>query len=158
MLSAFCATLLWLNGSVPGAGGMNALALLPSIADTGADSPSGVRRDFTLCHTGGGSNCVVDGDTMWLDGEKIRIANIDTPETHPPRCGEEARRGAAATDRLHALLNSGAVTTAAGADRSHDRHGRRLATVQVDGRDVGAQLIAAGLARPYGGGPRQGWC
>ena len=26
---------------------------------------------FTLCHTGGGTNCVVDGDTIWLAGEDL---------------------------------------------------------------------------------------
>lgn len=32
------------------------------------------------------------------------------PETHPPRCAYEAKLGNAATEKLHALLNSGAVT------------------------------------------------
>jgi endonuclease YncB( thermonuclease family) len=27
-----------------------------------------------------------------------------------------------------------------------------------DGRDLGDALIAVGLARPYGGGRRDGWC
>src|SRR5687767_13525428 len=31
-----------------------------------------VRASFGLCHTGGGRNCVVDGDTIWLEGVKIR--------------------------------------------------------------------------------------
>jgi len=62
-------------------------------------------RRFGLCHEGGGRDCVVDGDTFRLDGERIRIADIDTPETHPPRCAEEARLGEAATQRLRALLS-----------------------------------------------------
>lgn len=41
-------------------------------------------RVFSVCHTGGGTNCVVDGDTVWVDGVKIRVADIDAPETHPP--------------------------------------------------------------------------
>ena len=28
--------------------------------------------------------CVVDGDTIWLEGVKIRIADIDTPEISQP--------------------------------------------------------------------------
>ena len=48
---------------------------------------------FSLCHTGGGGNCVVDGDTFWCNGQKIRIADIDTPETHPARCAAEAELG-----------------------------------------------------------------
>ncbi|NJS14496.1 MAG: thermonuclease family protein, partial [Sphingopyxis sp.] len=71
------------------------------------DAPDTLQARFSLCHAGGGSNCVVDGDTFWFRGEKIRIADIDTPETHPPRCAEEGRLGAAATRRLHGLLNAG---------------------------------------------------
>ena len=68
---------------------------------------------FTMCHSGGGTNCVVDGDTFRMSGEKIRIADIDTPETHPARCAREAELGKAATHRLHALLNSGTVSLVA---------------------------------------------
>src|SRR5687767_13991603 len=47
-----------------------------------ASSGEGIRASFSLCHTGGGYNCVVDGDTIWLQGQTIRIAGIDAPETH----------------------------------------------------------------------------
>jgi endonuclease YncB( thermonuclease family) len=33
-----------------------------------------------LCGSGRRVNCVVDGDTFWLAGEKVRIVNIDAPE------------------------------------------------------------------------------
>ena len=59
--------------------------------------------DFGYCHSGGGTNCVVDGDTFWFRGEKYRIADIDTPETHGPRCSEEGALGARATSRLQQL-------------------------------------------------------
>ena len=55
---------------------------------------AGERIQFSSCHVGGGYNCVVDGDTIWLNGQKIRIADIDTPETLRFRLpiGETARR------------------------------------------------------------------
>jgi hypothetical protein len=56
-------------------------------------------RWFGSCPTGGGVDCVVDGDTFWIGGEKVRIADTDAPETHPPRCDDEARLGNAATQR-----------------------------------------------------------
>ncbi|ODP37298.1 nuclease [Sphingomonas turrisvirgatae] len=118
---------------------------------------SGTRASFGLCHRGGGIDCVVDGDTFWMGGEKIRIADIDTPETHPARCHREAELGTAATRRLQALLSGGAVTLEA-ADRDTDRYGRKLRIVQVDGVGVGDTLVAEGLARPYEGGRRAGWC
>jgi micrococcal nuclease len=113
-------------------------------------------RRFGLCFTGGGTDCVVDGDTLWIDGEKVRVADIDTPETHPPRCDEEARLGEAATLRMQALLNAGPVTLVA-ADRATDRYGRRLAVVERGGVSLGATLVAEGLARRWEG-RRRPWC
>jgi len=111
---------------------------------------------FGFCHTGGGTNCVVDGDTIWLGGQKIRVADIDAPETHPPRCSREAELGEAATRRLRQLLNGGAVSLQA-IDRDQDRYGRKLRIVLVDGRSVGSRLVDEGLARRYAGG-RRPWC
>lgn len=116
----------------------------------------GVSASFGLCHSGGGTNCVVDGDTFWIDGEKIRIADIDAPETHPSRCAEEARLGNAATVRLRALLNAGPMTLEA-ADRDTDRYGRKLRIVTRGGESIGETLVAEGLARRWGG-RREPWC
>jgi micrococcal nuclease len=113
-------------------------------------------RSFVACHTGGGTNCVVDGDTIWMDGEKIRIADIDAPETHPSRCAEEARLGNAATKRLQVLLNTGPIKLVS-ADRDTDRYGRKLRIVMRNGRSVGGLLIEEGLARAWEG-HRRPWC
>ena len=123
-------------------------------ARTAEATVRGVR--FGLCHSGGGTNCVVDGDTFWLKGERIRIADIDTPETHPPRCAKEARLGKAATLRLRALLNAGPVTLEIG-ERDVDRYGRKLRVVTREGKSLGDTLVAKGLARPWEG-RRRGWC
>ena len=117
-------------------------------------SPDTLRARFHLCHSGGGTNCVVDGDTFWFRGQKIRIADIDTPETHAPRCAQEARLGAAATQRLHGLLNAGAFSLAGG---DTDRYGRALRTVTRGGDSLGGVLVGEGLARWYAGG-RRPWC
>jgi len=116
----------------------------------------GISARFGLCHTGGGTNCVVDGDTFWLAGEKYRFAGIDTPETHPARCADEQARGDAATLRLQALLNAGAFSLVS-IDRDTDRYGRKLRDVTRGGVSLGDVLIAEGLARPYAGG-RRSWC
>lgn len=112
---------------------------------------------FGKCHSGGGLNCVVDGDTFWIEGEKIRIADIDTPETHPSRCAEEARLGNAATDRLQALLNAGAFELEP-IRRDTDRYGRKLRIVRRNGQSLGGILVSEGLARSYAGGHRDSWC
>jgi endonuclease YncB( thermonuclease family) len=139
---------------------MNGAVRLPTFAvaaaAAGTPGTEAIRASFGYCHTGGGTNCVVDGDTIWLGGEKIRVADIDAPETHPSRCSEEARLGEAATQRLRQLLNNGAITLAP-IDRDVDRYGRKLRIVLVDGRSVGDRLVDEGLARPYGRGGRP-WC
>lgn len=132
----------------------------------GQDSPStgwgrtgaggSIRGAFVYCKWGGGTNCVVDGDTFYLNGDKVRIAGIDAPETHDYGCASELQLGEQAALQLQALLNSGAVTMTR-IDRDRDAYGRLLRNVAVDGRDVGEALIAAGVAREYGGG-RRGWC
>ena len=145
------------------AGGLLAERFLPDEAPAptvtpapakGSSAISGVH--FGFCHTGGGTNCVVDGDTFWMAGTKIRIADIDAPETHPSRCAVEADLGARATARLRALLNAGPVTLAS-ADRDADKYGRKLRIVLRDGKSLGDTLVAEGLARPWGG-QRMPWC
>ena len=94
-------------------------------APTAVRSASVTRASFGLCHTGGGSNCVVDGDTIWLAGQRIRVADIDAPETHPPRCAQEAELGDRATRRLRELLSGGAISLQS-IDRDEDVYGRKL--------------------------------
>lgn len=127
---------------------------IASLAETSQPSP--IRR-FGLCHIGGGRNCVVDGDTIWMDGVKIRIADIDAPETHPPRCPYEADLGNKATRRLHQLLNSGPVEAKRVGTENSDQYGRKLRILWQNAKSVGAILIAEGLARPWTGG-RRPWC
>lgn len=117
---------------------------------------TGERIQFGLCHTGGGYNCVVDGDTIWLNGQNIRIADIDAPETHEYRCPEEKALGNRAAQRLQELVNSGAVTLRPIA-REEDNYGRKLRIVEVEGESVGDTLVAEGLARWYRG-TRRPWC
>lgn len=118
---------------------------------------SGNSVHFGSCHSGGGFNCVVDGDTFYFKGDKIRIADIDAPETHPPRCAREDALGSAATDRLRRLLNAGPIDLVSSESRDRDQYGRLLRTVERDGDSLGGQLVDEGLARWYGNG-RRSWC
>ena len=122
-----------------------------------AEATHSVRQIFARCGNGDRSACVVDGDTLWFKGHKIRIADIDTPEISSPGCAAEEQRGQRAADRLVQLLNRGAVTIASTGDRDVDRYGRELRVVLVNGRNVGDDLISEGLARAWEGG-RRAWC
>lgn len=121
-----------------------------------ASGANEVRASFGFCHTGGGTNCVVDGDTIWLEGQNIRIADIDAPETHEFGCPEEKALGDRATQRLQQLVNSGTVTFSS-INRDEDPYGRKLRIVYVDGKGVGDTLVSEGLARYYRGS-KQPWC
>ncbi len=110
-----------------------------------------------LCRHHADRHCVIDGDTFRLGSTSIRIADIDTPETHPPRCPLEARLGRQATLRLQALLNAEPFELR-GISRDQDRYGRKLRLIMRDGRSLGMVLVAEGLARRYHGQRRKGWC
>jgi len=112
---------------------------------------------FRPCGRPPHQTCVIDGDTFHLRGESIRIADIDAPETHPPRCSHEAMLGAEATDRLRALLSAGPFEMRRVGSRDEDRYGRKLRTVLRDGRSLRDTLVAEGLAREWGG-RREPWC
>lgn len=100
---------------------------------------------FALCDGPIRVNCVVDGDTLWFKGDKIRIADIDAPEIFPPHCRDEKHAGEMARDRLVVLLNAGGFTLVA-EWRDTDRYGRKLRTVTRDDRSVGETLVEDGLA------------
>jgi len=100
--------------------------------------------------------CVVDGDTIWLKGTKIRLADINTPEIFSPDCETERTLGELAAERLMALLNAGAFSlTRSG--RDEDYFGRKLRVVMRDGKSLGAVLVDEGLAE-FWSGRRGDWC
>ena len=111
---------------------------------------------FALCAPGPRNSCVVDGDTFWLQGEKIRIADINAPETHEAGCPDELAKGEAATRRLIALLNRGPFELQS-AGRDRDRYGRLLRIVMRDGQSIGGELVREGLAETWKG-RRSNWC
>ncbi|MFL6773537.1 MAG: thermonuclease family protein [Sphingomicrobium sp.] len=125
--------------------------------------PEPVSAAFTRCGLGRAHACVIDGDTFKLGERKVRIIGIDAPETHPPRCAEEARLGEAATRKLQQLLNERPFELVAPLYRDHDRYGRDLRVVRrklADGsyQNMADEMRRSGLARRYLGGFRSGWC
>lgn len=118
--------------------------------------PDHEAASFTQCAGPARVTCVVDGDTFWYRGLKIRIADINAPELSHPSCAHEARLAVAATQRLTALLNAGPFTLETGG-RETDRYGRALRVVLRGGRSLGAVLEAEGLAERWQG-RRGDWC
>lgn len=101
--------------------------------------------------------CVVDGDTIWLEGTKYRLQNFDTPEPQTNICGGAAETALAqrASARLVELLNTNAWQLVPAGEVGG--YGRDLATIYIGGRDVGDILIEEGLARRWPDG-EEFWC
>lgn len=150
LLAACMAALL--SGSFPAVSD----ALARTAADAGA--PGDLSDHFARCTHGRRWTCVVDGDTIWLRGRKIRLADINAPETHQARCDHELRLGELATDRLVTLLNAGPFTLSRDdPERNRDRYGRLLRVVSRGGTSLGAALEKEGLAEHWHGW-RRDWC
>ncbi|HCF25442.1 MULTISPECIES: thermonuclease family protein [unclassified Novosphingobium] len=111
---------------------------------------------FTLCAEGPRTNCVVDGDTLWVNGEKVRLADINAPETDQAGCPAERALGEQAKRRLLVLVNAGPFALEA-EGRATDRYGRALRVARRGGRSLGEQLVREGLAEPWRG-RRSDWC
>ncbi|MFS8181421.1 thermonuclease family protein [Pseudovibrio denitrificans] len=111
---------------------------------------------YGKCYKGRGPSCVIDGDTFYVGYDKVRIADIDTPETYRPKCEYEAQLGARATDRMIELLNAGPFDLVT-SGQDTDRYGRYLRTVERNGQSLGSILVSEGLARPWTG-RRRSWC
>lgn len=92
--------------------------------------------------------CVVDGDTVWIAREKIRLLDIDAPEMRG-KCQAERALAIRARDRLAALLDGRRVRIV---PQGKDRYGRTLARIG----GVGEQLIREGLASRWP--HRKDWC
>ncbi len=129
-----------------------ASAAPPALADTRDNEAAA----FGLCAGPGRVTCVVDGDTFWYRGTKIRIADINAPEVSHPGCAYEARLAAAATRRLTELLNAGPFSLAT-EGRETDRYGRALRVVMRGGQSLGTVLEREGLAEHWIG-HRRNWC
>ena len=108
------------------------LLMLPLVA---LADPSGVVR-------------VIDGDTWNVGGARVRLFGIDTPETDQTceRGGELWRCGAWASREVRARYQGKTATCRA---VTVDRYQRIVARCSVEGRDVGRDLVADGVALAY---------
>ena len=95
-----------------------------------------------------GTALIVDGNTITISGNKIRLHGIDTPEKDQVcrdagviwKCGYEA------TEALQAWTYTKEVRCV-GEDK--DKYGRLIAECFVDGYNLNARLVAEGWALAY---------
>lgn len=96
-----------------------------------------------------GRASVIDGDTLDIHDQRIRLWGVDAPEGRQS-CdaadGAVYRCGQLAANRLHQHLQDRTVSCF---EEDIDRYGRMVARCEVGGEDVGAWLVRKGLAVRY---------
>ena len=87
---------------------------------------------------------------------RIRLRGIDAPELKAS-CPQELQMAETATGALRGLLGDGGVTIF---NIGPDKYTGRVVADVVTRRtgNVSTAMLAAGHARSYGGGHRNGWC
>jgi micrococcal nuclease len=113
-------------------------------------------RAFGLCSDPPHNDCVVDGDTFWLNGREIRIANVDAPEM-TAQCYAQANLAAEARRTLARVID-GVPLQIHGVGR--DRDGRLIARVVTPKGDAGKRLLSWRVAVPWVPGQQAttDWC
>lgn len=111
---------------------------------------------------------MIDGDTLkvalrgWrapTPEERVRLSGIDAPEIRHAACAAEKALGEKARAFAVTKLPPGAIVKVMLTQLDRDSFGRLLARVSDKaGNDLGAMLVRAGLARPYDGKHKPGWC
>lgn len=92
---------------------------------------------------------VIDGDSLRIGGEEVRLEGIDAPEGRQTctrqggewDCGEESRR------TLQRLVGRSVVSCNS---VERDKHGRLLGRCEAEGRDLNGAMVEAGMAVSYG--------
>lgn len=107
---------------------------------------------------------IYDGDTFtgtiksWptIIGYRIsiRVAGIDCPEMRDKRPEIKSKAQEAKQYVVERLRGATKVRII---NIRRDKYFRILADVTIDGKDLAAELIANGLAKPYDGGTKEEW-
>jgi len=119
---------------------LSIIATLVALSTVALSSP--VRADVS------GRATVIDGDTIEVVGDRIRLHGIDAPESAQNclaggrfwRCGRHATR---------ALRDRTANQAVACEERDRDRYGRIVAVCRLGGRDLNAWMVSEGWALAY---------
>jgi endonuclease YncB( thermonuclease family) len=128
------------------------LGILPLLAAVVAPKTLWSRFDFSGPRPAAANFVrVIDGDTLYADGKKIRLIDIDAPESDQTCLNAQEREwlcGQAAKKRLIELVSHGGVACT---PHGHDRYGRTLAICSAGKiSDLGEALVSEGYAVNYG--------
>jgi endonuclease YncB( thermonuclease family) len=92
---------------------------------------------------------VVDGDTIKIQGVRIRFYGIDAPESSQQCSDATGAEYSCGQDATAALDNMVRGQTVVCDQRDTDKYGRAVAICTANGTDLNAALVEAGLAVAY---------
>ncbi len=96
-----------------------------------------------------GQASAIDGDTIEIHGQRIRLFGIDAPEGGQ-RCNDAKSKSYRCGQRAAmALFNKIGRQSVACEPRDKDRYGRVVAVCRAGGVDLNGWLVAEGLAIAY---------
>ena len=120
---------------------------------------TGVRADDLQVTVRASHVRVIDGDTVEVAGERLRLKGWDTPEIFgSERCNREYTLGLRARQRTIQIMSSAERFTFT--REGQDAYGRTVSGWRVDDRDFGSLLASEGLAKRwhYGLQSKPNWC
>ena len=129
---------------------LNFAAARQKPAQDAVPPPASVLGDYTaaprLRHVVRGPARVIDGDTLEVNGTRVRLEGIDAPELSQ-NCslatGQKWRCGRSARKVLLQLIDGGTVNCT---DVGRGTYGRMLGQCSVNGVELNAELVRRGLA------------
>ncbi len=91
---------------------------------------------------------VIDGDTIEVHGQRIRLHGIDAPESRQ-LCRLDGKPWQCGKDAANALADKIARRPVTCEDLGRDRYKRIIARCTVAGEDMGAWMVSQGWALAY---------
>ena len=94
----------------------------------------------------GGKAYVIDGDTVRVSGQRIRLAGLDAPEVDQVAKHQDGYWFRQGKRVKSALINEIGGKVVSVTVHRYDKYGRVVGTVMHDGRDIGEWLVWNGYA------------
>jgi endonuclease YncB( thermonuclease family) len=120
------------------------LSVCLSACSNQAEKPSSPVPEMDRQADIAGTASVIDGDTIEIHGQRIRLSGFDAPE-RGARCGAINVYQKASL----ALADMIGMHTVTCLSQGTDRYGRIVATCSVNGVDLGHELVRKGWARDW---------
>lgn len=102
---------------------------------------------------------VVDGDTLKVGRNRLRMLGYDAPEIRRPhyKCDAELAKGREAKAHLEFILSQGRVTVRR--TQARDGYGRPLTQAWINGEPLADIMIKDGYGKPWDGvSAKPNWC